>query len=62
VQPLARAVEPVFTRKPAGKGNGLGLAMVFSTVRNHQGAVWAESIPGAGTTFNVLLPTVTMGR
>jgi len=59
---LARVFEPYFTTKPAGKGNGLGLAMVFTTVRNHDGAIWADSAPGRGTAFHVLLPTVRLGH
>jgi signal transduction histidine kinase len=53
---LARIFEPYFTTKPAGKGNGLGLAMVFSTIRNHQGSIWAESVLRRGTVFRILLP------
>ena len=53
---LARIFEPFYTTKPIGKGSGLGLAMVYSTLRNHHGAVYAESTPGRGTTFRLLLP------
>lgn len=54
---LARIFEPYFTTKPAGKGNGLGLAMAFSAIRSHEGAISAESTPLQGTTFRILLPT-----
>ena len=53
---LARIFEPFFTTKPVGKGSGLGLAMVYSSIRNHSGAIYAESTRGYGTTFRVLLP------
>ena len=53
---LSRIFEPFFTTKPLGKGSGLGLAMVYSSIRNHRGAVYAESTLGRGTTFRVLLP------
>ena len=53
---LARVFEPFFTTKPAGKGSGLGLAMVFATVRSHHGAITIESAVGRGTTVRILLP------
>ncbi|AMV71344.1 hypothetical protein JCM30471_31810 [Desulfuromonas carbonis] len=39
-------------------GIGLGLALVRELVLAHQGRVWAESIPGEGSTFYFTLPTV----
>jgi signal transduction histidine kinase len=37
-------------------GLGLGLAICQRIVELHGGAIWAESAPGAGSTFHVLLP------
>jgi len=51
---LARIFDPYFTTKNEGKG--LGLAMVYSIVRNHEGHITAASTPGEGTTFTIYLP------
>jgi len=48
--------EPFFTTKPVGKGTGMGLAMVYGTVTNHQGWIQLESAPGKGTTFYLFFP------
>jgi CheY-like chemotaxis protein/two-component sensor histidine kinase len=53
---LARAFEPFFTTKGAGKGTGLGLAMVYGFARQSGGEVRIDSAEGEGTTVTLWLP------
>jgi CheY-like chemotaxis protein len=54
---LERAFEPFFSTRPPGEGSGLGLSMVHGIIEGHGGVVEVESVPGAGTRFDILLPT-----
>ena len=53
---LERAFEPFFTTKPPGAGTGLGMAMIYGLVRQHEGFVTLESEPGNGTTLRIHIP------
>jgi two-component system, LuxR family, sensor kinase FixL len=55
----AERIFQVFTRLYRNAelmGTGVGLSIVQKVINNHNGAVWAQSEPGKGTTFNILLP------
>jgi PAS domain S-box-containing protein len=51
-----RIFEPFFTTKPAGKGTGLGMAMVYGLMKQHGGFVHVESAPGQGTRVSLHFP------
>jgi two-component system cell cycle sensor histidine kinase/response regulator CckA len=48
--------EPFFTTKTAGKGIGLGLAVVYGVVTQVGGHITVRSAPGGGCTFQIYLP------
>ncbi len=56
---IERIFEPFFSTKEAGKGTGMGLAMVHGIVHEHDGHVVVESSPGRGARFRVTFPALS---
>lgn len=52
----AKIFEPFFTTKPAGQGTGLGLSVTYGIIKDHDGEIRIEDVPGGGTRFVVILP------
>lgn len=48
--------EPFFTTKEVGKGTGLGMAIIYGIICQHNGYVTVASEPETGTTFQIYLP------
>lgn len=48
--------EPFFTTKQAGRGTGLGLAVVYGLVQQHDGFIEVDTAPSRGTAFHLYFP------
>ncbi len=54
---LDRIFEPFYTKKVMGRsGTGLGMAVVWGTVKDHKGYIDVQSTEGKGTSFTIYFP------
>lgn len=61
---LSKIFDPYFSSKGLSteKGTGLGLAISHSIIQEHKGYITVESALGAGTTFSIYLPNLTLSE
>ncbi len=57
---LPKIFDPFYTTK--ADGTGLGLSISYGIVREHQGTIDVQSLPGKGTIFVLTFPTVGSGE
>ncbi len=57
---IKRIYDPFFTTKGTSRGTGLGLSVSYGIVQEHGGAIFVDSTPEKGTTFQVALPAMAL--
>jgi len=59
---MERIFEPFYTKKAMGRsGTGLGMAVVWGTVKDHKAYIDIQSNEGKGTTFTLYFPVTRKG-
>jgi two-component system NtrC family sensor kinase len=59
---VKRIYDPFFTTKGLGRGTGLGLSVSYGIIQEHGGAIFVDSVPTKGTTFQVALPAMVLAE
>lgn len=57
---LTKIFDPFFTTKPEGTGTGLGLAVSYGIIQEHDGDIAVESVIGQGTKFTLRFPAAAL--
>jgi signal transduction histidine kinase len=55
---LGKIYDPFFTTKATGRGTGLGLAVTYGIMQEHNGSIQVSSRMGEGTTFVLEFPVL----
>ncbi len=55
-QTQRKIFDPFFTTKGVGEGTGLGMSVVYNTIKKHNGSIKVNSVPGEGAEFILTLP------
>lgn len=53
---LPKVFEPFFTTKRTGEGTGLGLSTAYGIIKQSGGYIFADSVPGSGSSFSLIFP------
>ena len=60
---MNRIFEPFYTKKELGhSGTGLGMSVVWGTIKDHKGYIDLKSTIGEGTTFDIFFPATRKER